>query len=99
MSGDDPIAGPDGAAAEFTEGQQTKRRRGLRRWFAGNVEHARDLAAAIGDRDGDVADFVDESGLEHRTIERAAALKHELSQLERAVKFLQGDAQIDFLFA
>src|SRR4051812_10473273 len=75
---DDTIPAPRHAAGHrFTRHQLQRGGRFLRRrpW---DVEDAGDAHAAIRDGHGEMADLIDEAGVEHRAVEFPAALEHEL---------------------
>lgn len=80
-------------------GNQTKCRRCFCRCIARDIEHALNTNTSIGNRHRKMADFVNESGSKHGTVEFTAALKHQLSHFEPARELLKGGTKINFLLA
>lgn len=99
VSGEDAVASPNHTTGHQLVREQAEFGGGFRRWFAGDIKHAGDADAAVGDRDGEVADFIDQAGVEHGAVEFTAALKHQFSKFERVGELVEGNFQIDFLRA
>ena len=96
---EDSVAGPNHPSGHEFVREQAKFCGGFGLRFAGNIKHAGNAEAAVGDGDGQVADFIDEAGAEHGAVECAAALKHESAEVEGMSEFVEGNFQIDFFFA
>jgi len=66
---DHAIAQPSHAARQFLAREETEGRSSFRRRLAWNIEEAGNANTPIHDWNDDMADFIDEPGLEHGTIE------------------------------
>ena len=72
---------------------------GFGRRIAGDVEHAGDADSAVHDGYNNLTDFVDQTGMQHRSVKFSAAFKHQLFDSEYSPKLIQRHTQIDILFA
>lgn len=95
----DSISRPNDTARHQLVRKQAEFGGGFGGRVAGDIEHGGDASAAVGDGDGQVADFIDEAGAEHGAVEFAATLKHELLEFEGLGEFAEDDFQIDFFLA
>jgi len=95
----DAVTQPCHAAWQLFSRQQAERGGGFGRRVAGNIENARDANHPVDNRHNDVADFINQPGMEHGAVELSATLEHQLAQMKTVAELAQGNVQVDFLLA
>src|ERR1035437_8879751 len=91
------VAYPRHAAGQLSARQDTKGGSRFGRQVAGNIEKAGNANTAVRNRYGDVANFIDEPGVEHGAVEFPSALEHQLAQMKSVAELPKGHVQVDFL--
>ena len=96
---EDAVAYPRHAAGQLFAPKDAKGGSRFGRRVTGNIEKAGDANTAVGDRHGDMADLIDEPGVEHGAVEFSSALEHQLAQMKSVAELAKGNVQIDLLLA
>src|ERR1019366_7577949 len=96
---EDAVAYPRHTAGQLFARQDAKGGSRFGRPVTGNIEKAGDANSAVGDRHGDMADLIDEPGVEHGAVKLPSALEHQLAQMKSVAELAKGNVQIDLLLA